>query len=122
MGSCLVVVIPEGIEQIPGVLEVDKLVFVEALVAELAVEAFDVTVLGRLARGDEAMRYLALVGPTFQRQAGKLGSVVGEQTAGPAAPLGDPVQHAGDPGAGQRGIGLDPEALAGVVVVDREQP
>lgn len=109
----LVVVVPEGVEQFPGVVEGDELVFVEALVAELAVEAFDVAVLGRLARGDEAISHLAFVSPVLQRPTCKLRPVIRKQTAGPPAPLRDPIQHTGRTGAGQRGVGLNPEALTG---------
>ena len=35
--------------------------------------------------------------------------------------MAQPVEHAGDPGAAERGVDLDPQALAGVVVVHREQ-
>ena len=66
MRAELVVVFAEGFDQIAGVREVDKLVFVEALIAELAVEAFDVAVLGGFAWGDEAVGDLAIVGPASQ--------------------------------------------------------
>ena len=69
----LVVIIPEGLDQFPGVLEVDQLVFVEAFVAELAVEAFDVAVLGGFAWGDEAMRRLE------EMESGKVKGIPGEQ-------------------------------------------
>lgn len=55
MRTVQVVVIAEGVDQLAGVVEVEELVFVEALVAELAVEAFDIAVLRRLAWRDEAV-------------------------------------------------------------------
>ena len=39
---------------------------VEAFVAELSIEAFDVAVLGGFAWGDEAVGDLAIVGPASQ--------------------------------------------------------
>ena len=122
MRPVVVVVIAEGFDQITGMVEVEELVFVEAFVAELAVEALDVGVLGGFSRGDEAMLDLALMGPAFQGQAGKLRPVVGEQAGRPASQFGDAVEHPRHPRTGQRGVGLDPEAFAGVVVDDREQP
>ncbi len=116
------VVIAEGFEQTAGVVEVEELVFVEAFVAELAVEALDVGVLGRLSRSDEVMLDPVLMGPAFEGQAGKLRSVVGEQAGGPAPQFGNVVEHPRHPRTGQRGVGLDSEAFAGVVVDDRKQP
>jgi len=113
----LVVIFAEGLDQFTGVREVDKFVFVKAFVAELPVEAFDVAVLGWFAWCDEAVRDLTVVGPAFQRQAGKLRPVVGDQTGRSAAEFRHIVQHPRHAGAGQRGVGLDPQALAGVTLV-----
>ena len=118
----VIVVIAEGFDQITGVGQVEELVFVEAFVAELTVEALDVGVLGGFPWRDEAMLDLAIMGPTFQSQAGKLRPVVGEQARWPAPQFGDAVEHPRYPWTGQRGVGLDPEAFAGVVVDDRQQP
>ena len=62
----LVIVFAEGFDQFAGGRQVDKFVFVEALIAELPVEAFDVAVLGGFAWGDEAVGDLAIVGPASQ--------------------------------------------------------
>ena len=117
----MVVIFAEGFDQISGVLEVDKLVFVEALVAELPVEALDVAVLGGFSGRDEAVLDLAVVCPALQRQAGELGSVVGDQAAGPSAQFGHIVQHPCHPRTRQRRVGLDPQTFAGVVVMDGQQ-
>ena len=73
---------PGSSRSVPGVVEVDKFVFVEAFVAELPVEAFDVTVLRRFAACDNAVGDLPLVRPTFHRQARKFRPVVRDQTGG----------------------------------------
>ena len=49
---------------------------VEAFIAKLPVEAFDIRVLDRLTRSDEAQRDAARVGPRIERAAGKLRPVV----------------------------------------------
>lgn len=51
----MVVVFAERFEQFAGVGQVQELTFVEALVAKLAVEAFEVGILGGFPRGDEAV-------------------------------------------------------------------
>ena len=81
MRPVLIIVFAEGFEQFPRVSEIDKLVFVEALVAQLSIEALAVAILRRFAGSDEAMRHLAIVRPALQGQAGKLRPVVGEDAA-----------------------------------------
>ena len=121
MRAVQVVVVTIGVDQLAGVVQVEELVFVEAFVAELAVEALDVAVLGGFSWGDEAMVDGVLVRPALQRQARELGSVVGDQARRFAAQRDDEVEHTRDPRAGQRGVGLDPQALAGVVILHGEQ-
>jgi hypothetical protein len=69
--SVLIIVVAEGLDAFPRVLEINKLVFIEALVAQLAIEAFDEAVLRRFPRRDEAMRDVMVVRPAFERQASK---------------------------------------------------
>ena len=47
MGPLGVVVDPPGLDDLAGILEIEEPVFVEAFIAEPAVEAFDESVLGR---------------------------------------------------------------------------
>ena len=53
MGTDLVVFLPPVFDQAAGFVEGGEPVFVEAFVAELAIEAFDESVLGGFAWGDE---------------------------------------------------------------------
>jgi hypothetical protein len=73
VGAVVVVVFAEGLDEFAGVVKVQELVFVETLVAELAVEALDVAVLCRLARRDEAVINLTIVRPTLQSEAANSG-------------------------------------------------
>ena len=53
VGSDLVIFLPPGFDQETGFVEGGEPVLVEAFIAKLAVEAFDESVLGGFARGDE---------------------------------------------------------------------
>src|SRR5579863_4641494 len=79
--TCLVIIFAEGLYLFLGVFEVDKLLFVQALIAELSVKALDVAVLGGFPWGDEAVLDLVIVRPALERQARKLRAVVGEDAA-----------------------------------------
>jgi hypothetical protein len=63
MRTDLVVIDPPGLDDAPRVVETEKPVLVEGLIAQLAVEALDVGVLNRLAGPDEVQLYAPLVGP-----------------------------------------------------------
>jgi hypothetical protein len=122
MRALVVVVFAERFEQFAGVGQVDELVFVEALVAKLAVEAFEVGVLGGFSRGDETVRDVVFLAPAIQGESGKLRAVVGEQTLRASPQVNQPVEHAGNAVAGQRGVGLDPQALPRVSIDHRQHP
>ena len=62
MRSYGVVVPAPSVEDAPGILDAGKPVFVEALIAELAIEALDVRVLGRFSGSDEVDTHSVLVG------------------------------------------------------------
>ena len=76
MGSYFVVVRDPFIEQLLRVRKVIEPARVEALVAKLAVEAFDETVLHGFARLDEVGEDATVVGPGVEVVGGKLGAVV----------------------------------------------
>ena len=77
MRSHFVVIAAPGRDDRLGVLERREPVFVEAFVAELAVEALDVGVLGRLAGLDQQQLYAVGLRPLVQRSAGELRPLVG---------------------------------------------
>ena len=76
MRAYAVVVDPPGFDRRLCVDQADKPVLVEAFIAKLAVEAFHVGVLDRLARANETQRDAVSVGPRIERASGKLRSVV----------------------------------------------
>lgn len=74
--SDLVVVAPPVRNGLPGLLKRLEPVFVQALVAELPVEAFDVAVLHRLARLDEQVPHAMLDRPGDEGPARELRPIV----------------------------------------------
>ena len=74
-----VVVPAPRVEDAPGILDAGKPVFVEALIAEFAIEALDVRVLGRFSGSGEVDTPSVLVGPLVKGLACELGSVVYQQ-------------------------------------------
>ncbi len=66
---------------------------VEAFVAELAVEAFDVTVLHPLPRLDQNMLDVVLLGPGDERTGGELRTVVGAHGSRVTAEAGGLIQQ-----------------------------
>ena len=79
---------------------------VQALVPQLAVEALQEAVLLRLARRDVVPFDAVLLGPLKHGIAGELGAVVEDDHLRLAALGHDPIEHAGNPRTGQRGIDL----------------
>ena len=71
-----------SVEDAPGILDAGKPVFVEALIAELAIEALDVRVLGRFSGSDEVDTLSVLVGSLVEGLACELGPVVYQQGLG----------------------------------------
>ena len=116
MGSHTVVVPPEFLDLVPGIVESHKPVLVEALVTKLTVEALDNAILDRLSRPDEIQPNPMAIGPRIECSAGKLGSVVHHQADGLATLLDGPFQDPCDPLTGQRGIDFDRQALPDEVI------
>jgi hypothetical protein len=82
--ASLVVVCPPFFDDLASVSEGEEPVFVQALVAQPAVEALDVGVLDGLAGIDEAQANTVLIGPLVEGLAGQLGAVVESISAGAA--------------------------------------
>ena len=95
---------------------------VQALVPQLAVETLHEAVLLRLARRDVVPFDAVLLGPLKHGIAGELGAVVGDDHLRLAALGHDPIEHAGNPRTGQRGIDLGGKPLTGELVLHVEHP
>ena len=89
---------------------------VEAFVAELAIETFDVGILHGLAWPNERQGDSCLIGPGIQRPAGKLRLVVHGDGSRQATHFCQPFKHVGNPQSRQRRINLDGQAFASVVI------
>ena len=80
----LVVILPPGFDQLSSFGEAEEKMFIEALVAKFAVEAFDEGVLHRLA-GLDIVPGDSFGGPAQHRIAGQFGPVIADDGVGPAA-------------------------------------
>ena len=78
----VVIVVAPGGELSPGISQAVEDLFVQAFIAQAAVEAFDVALLLRLARVDVLPFDAVLVGPLQDRLAGELGPIVTDNAAG----------------------------------------
>ncbi len=120
MGSDLVVFLPPGFDQVTGFVECGEPVLVEAFIAELAIEAFDESVLGGFARGNEVQLHLVLLRPVMQRLASELRAVVEGDGLGQAVGSGELRQHGNDARAPDAVIGPEGGTLAGEVIHQSE--
>ena len=91
---------------------------VEAFVAELAIEAFDVAVLHRPARLDQQMFDAMALRPGDEGTAGELRPIVGSYRAGITAEAGGPIQHANHIGTADAVVHGDVDAFVAEVVGD----
>lgn len=78
MRSDLIVVPPPAFDLVSGVVDIAPPVLIEALVADLAVEAFDISILVRFTRLDKLMVDFPFVGPGIECGSCELGPVVCE--------------------------------------------
>ena len=74
-----VVVHAPGFNDLLCLRDTEKPVLVQALIAKLAVEAFDIRVFDRFAGANEAQREAAVIRPRIERAAGKFRPVVADQ-------------------------------------------
>jgi len=91
----VVVAVPLG-DQFSDVRQVREVVIIQALVTEFAVEALDVDVLGRFARGDELQIDSLAVGPAVHVAAHEFRSLVGADRPWHPAELTHSVEYVGD--------------------------
>ena len=97
-------------------------VFVEALVPEAAVEAFDKGVLDRLSGGDVVPSNAAFLLPAQDGVRSQLGAVVADDHQRLSAGRNDRVELARHPPAGDRRVDNQRQALAGEVVDNDKHP
>lgn len=93
-------------------------VFIEAFIAELAVEALDVAVLHGFAGFDQDVFDAMLLCPSDEGAAGELRAVVRAHRAGIAAEAGDLLQHTHHVGPADAMVHRDVNAFMGEVVGD----
>ena len=91
-------------ERLTGVGQRGEQCLVQEFIPELAVEALDEGILGRLARRDVVPCDLLLLCPPQHRHAGEFGSVVADDRRRPAASDDDDVEFADHPLPGQGGV------------------
>ena len=94
-------------------------VLVQALVAELVVEALHVCILRRLAGLYQPQRHAVAVGPAIERVAGDR-ALVGPDHLRQAAELPDPIEHPRHILARDAMIDRDVDRFLGVVIDDRQ--
>jgi hypothetical protein len=111
----LVIVLAPGFDQIARFGKAKEKMFIEAFVAEFAVEAFDEGVLHRLA-GLNVVPGDPLGGPAQHRVAGQFGTVVADDGVGPAALVHHRFQLPHHARAAERSIHHRRQTLAAEVV------
>ena len=112
----LVVVLSPELDLLPRIGEIREPVLGETLVAEAGVEAFGMRVLDGLAGPNEVQGHDAFESPGVEDLADELRPVVDANALGLAAHGDEQVQGRHHPPAGERGVDLDRQALAGEAV------
>lgn len=106
-----VVVLTPSFDEILCLAETLEDMLVETLVSESAVEAFDVAVLVRFARLDEAEPDFLLPGPAIQSHAHELRAVVHDDLFWETSSFAKPIQDPDDPGTRQGKVHLNGRRL-----------
>src|SRR6202049_3554640 len=88
----------------------------QALITELAVEAFDIGILIRLPWSDKRQLDIRAVSPRIEYLAFELRAMIDGDRLRQSAGLGQSIQHGLHPRPRERGIDLDRHALPGAVV------
>ena len=116
----VVVVAPPQIQLPTCIGQVEEHLHVQALVAQLAVEALDVTVLYRSARTDEVQVHTVAIRPVVEGLTGELCSVVDSDRLRCTSLQHHLVQRCCDLLAAQRVVGQKRHALARVLIDHRQ--
>lgn len=96
MRPCAVVVVTPTFDLFAGLAERIERVLVQAFVSKLAVEAFDVGILGGFAWCDVVQAYMPITSPDQHGQTSELRAIVHDECFGIATILSDHVEYAGD--------------------------
>ena len=91
-------------------------IFIEALIANLAVEAFNIGVLIGFSGLDKLVSDLLFVSPGIQSTASKLRAVVGKQAFGLATKFNELIQHTGYMCAADGGGHFHPNRLTSIII------
>src|SRR6184192_2790837 len=116
MRTDLVEIDPPLLDDPACIVEVEEPVLVEALVAKLAVEAFDVGILDWLAGADEVQLHPDPVGPGVEGLPGELWAVVHHDELRETAHSCDQRELAADAQTADRGVQDEGQHFAGEVV------
>lgn len=117
MGSLLVVFDHPPVDGLSDIIQGGEQVLVEQLIAEGPVEAFDVSVLIRLARLDILDGHAVVLGPAGEGLTEELRAVVGSQHLGQATCPLQPIEDADQSLGRDRGVDLDVHRLT-IEVID----
>src|SRR6202051_1692716 len=112
---------PPAFDGLPRIVQSEEPVFVEALLAELAMEAFDVPVLHRPSWCDEVQCDLVLICPLVQSLRGELRAVINDNPYWHAAMLPESVQHSYYAQCRQRGVDFDRQHLPRIRIFNRQR-
>jgi hypothetical protein len=118
----MVVVAPPEIQFPPRIGQVEEHLHVQALVAQLAIEAFDEAVLHRSSWPDEVQVHTVSISPVVQRLRRELGAVVHGDRLRRTALHQRLVQRCCDLFSAQRVVGQQRHALPRVLVHHRQHP
>lgn len=111
MWSNRIVVDPPLFDERTGIRQADEPVLAQALISELAVETFDMPILGWFARRREVERDLLLRGPGTQHLTSKLWPIVDPNALRRARHSNHAVQDAHDPSRRQRRVDFNRQTL-----------
>lgn len=120
MRPSLVVVAAPLLDGRAGIGQADEPALVQALVAQPAVEALDVAVLHRLAWLDEVEQHAVRMCPLIRCLTRELAAIIADDALWQPAGVREPIQHARDAFARERGIDLNRRTLSREVVDNRE--
>ena len=117
----MVVEVPPSLDDHAGLPHVVESLAVQALVAELAVEALDVAVLPRSARRDERGTNILVPQPAHHGPGRELGTVVAAQVLGLAVELHEPRQREDHVMRPDPAADFDRQALPRVLIEHAQQ-